>query len=301
MDVKLTGRVLVPWLVKSLEQGDVDFRPICGEVVARENPSDLLDSLGETKGKWVVLDGYHFGVECHKAVRKAGSRVMVIDDYMHLAEYHCDVLLNQNLESEAYEYQGDVGKTLLGPRYALLRKEFAVARKAAGERTFPAKAENIVLSLGGGDFLDYLGRMKTMLEISELGGCKLNILAGLMCASTISELLSNSPAELVILSKVENMSDLLLKSDLCISAGGSTCWELCCLGVPFLTMAVTENQHGIVRSLVHAGIALTVSPETLRMMLMDGEKRRISSRAGMVLVDGLGAVRVVQHLIQLGN
>ena len=58
---------------------------------------------------------------------------MVIDD---LADrpHDCDLLLDQNLGHAAADYDGLVPERctrLVGPRYALLRPEFAEARAAA--------------------------------------------------------------------------------------------------------------------------------------------------------------------------
>ena len=46
----------------------------------------------------------------------------------------------------------------------------------------------------------------------------------------------------------------MLWAELAITAAGSTCWELACLGVPAVTIVTAENQRGIAASLSHAGI-----------------------------------------------
>ena len=62
------------------------------------------------------------------------TKLLVIDDYNHLPEYECDLLLNQNLGAEKYTYNiNPEAKLLLGPKYVLLRREFRDAAKKREE------------------------------------------------------------------------------------------------------------------------------------------------------------------------
>jgi len=154
-DVFFSGRVNVPWVKERLEREGIPFMPVPGDIPGQENPQSLqpvLDTI--SKGDWFVFDGYHFGPDCQKAARAAGALLLVIDDYAHLPEYHCDILLNQNLGAEKLLYAGDIGRTLLGPRYALLRPEFLNARRAAESRPVRHDSRNILLTLGGGNYID---------------------------------------------------------------------------------------------------------------------------------------------------
>ena len=126
--VRLVGRVNVRWVRERLRTEGVAFTALEGEVPEKEAPEDLFGQpsdnfSNEVEGvtPWVVLDGYHFGLDCQKAVRAAGYKLLVIDDYCHLPEYSCDILLNQNIGAEKFAYTGDIGAKLLGPEFALLR------------------------------------------------------------------------------------------------------------------------------------------------------------------------------------
>src|SRR5207253_2000277 len=57
-------------------------------------------------------------------------------------------------------------------------------------------------------------------------------------------------------SDTSNMADLMADADIAISAAGSTCWELCFLGVPSLLVDVAANQTPIALELQRQGCAI---------------------------------------------
>lgn len=264
VDVRMICRLGVSWLRDRLAREDIPLLELPDMPPTTEKPADLLDQL-QGNGLplpsradapiWVVLDGYHFDAGCQKAVMQAGYRLLVIDDYAHLSEYHCDLLLNQNIGAEQLTYHGSIGRKLLGLDYVLLRQEFWDAREKARNRTRPVQPQKILISLGGGDAIDYLEKIADEIRLPELTGRTIRVIQGAMDPDRIRKAFAYCPASLEVLPCVDDMPALLLDTDLCITAGGSTCWELCCLGVPFLTVEVAENQHKIVVGLMHHNIA----------------------------------------------
>ncbi len=90
---------------------------------------------------WLVLDGMHFDPAYQDAVRPAEGRMLLIDDLAAWPQYHADLLLNQNLGAERKQYLCDEhASLLLGPRYALLRREFFRRRAGGGNRSSWEKA-----------------------------------------------------------------------------------------------------------------------------------------------------------------
>ena len=269
LTVHLMGRVNVPWVLEKLRSENIPFTRLEGEVPKEESPEAFLALIRESglHPDWIVTDGYHFTLPCQKAVREAGYKLLVIDDYNHLPEYSCDILLNQNLGAEDFAYSGDIGTKLLGPKYALLRREFVQARQRAEQRQFPAKPEKLLLTLGGGDFSSFLPSIADALTLPELTGCTLRVIQGGMREEDIRRSLAKCPATLEILGRVDDMPALLLDTDLCITAGGSTCWELCAMGVPFLVLAIAENQKNVCGSLCKAGWTSIFSIVTVKALL----------------------------------
>jgi len=102
------------------------------------------------------------------------------------------------------------------------------------------------------------------------------------------------------------MSRVMARSDLAITAGGSTCWELAFMGVPSLVLAVAENQRGIARALHEVGTArfLGWADEVAAVDLADAisdltgspaERERMAS-IGQSTIDGRGRERVVETM-----
>ena len=305
LDVHLVCRLGgVEWLAERLFREGVPLLRLPGEPPTAETPETLLRQLRGAglsepapRGApvWVVLDGYHFGPDCQQAVMEAGYGLLVIDDTAHLPEYHCDLLLNQNVGADALAYAGAIGQKLLGPAYALLRREFPEARPAALTRSRPARPQNILVTLGGGNFPEYLEGIAAAMAVPGLAGHTVRVVMGAMDAAQVRPAFAGSPARLELLPRVDDMATLLLDTDLCITAGGSTCWELCCLGVPFLTVEVAENQHEVCRWLAENGIAPRFSPAALGGLLNGPEPARTRA-AAMRLVTGDGAAEVVRRL-----
>ena len=299
--VHMLSHVGVDWVRQRLHNESVDVLLLGAPPAAQESPYKLLEDLARAAqgydpcSCWMVLDGYHFGPDCQKAVRNAGYKLLVIDDYAHLPEYSCDILLNQNIGAERLTYRGDIGQKLLGLRYVLMRPEFAAAREKATSRIFSEPPKNILLTLGGGDFSGPLRLLAPHFSVPEMTGRTLRVISGAMPEHVLQECLRDCPAGVENLRVVEDMPALLLDTDLCITAGGSTCWELCCLGVPFMTLAVAENQQGVVAGLEQLCIAWQFSKKHLLSMLQGCDPR------GFDLVDGNGVKRVILSCLQLSR
>lgn len=304
LEVRLLCRAGVDWVRERLESAGLPVELLPDAPPGAEAPQALLRQLQDSLPRacpenrvWVALDGYHFTAACHDAVMAAGYRLLVVDDYAHCARYHCDILLNQNIGAEALVYHGSIGDRLLGPRYALLRPEFAAARLRALQRD-RSEAATLLLTLGGGDFSGHLGRLAPALTMPELAGRRLRVLAGAMPPERVAALLRDCPARVEVLGRVDDMPALLLDTDLCITAGGSTCWELCCLGVPFLTLEVAENQRNICAWLSEHDIAPAFSAEALGRLLTSAKLRGAHAARVRALTDGTGADAVVKALLE---
>lgn len=283
LDVHMICRLGVDWLQERLAEEGIPLHCLSDMPPAAETPDDLLRQLQAASlpvpgtvaaSIWVVLDGYHFDTACQLAVMRAGYRLMVIDDYAHLPEYYCDVLLNQNIGAELLTYQGHIGRKLLGLNYVLLRQEFWDAQKKAEQRIIPVPPQNILVTLGGGNFIEYLEKIAADMCLPELAGRTIRVIQGGMDADRIRAAFVHCPAHLEILPCVDDMSALLLDTDLSITAGGSTCWELCCLGVPFLVLQTAENQMYVVSGLIKENFAFPYTPLHLKQMLKKSSQQQ---------------------------
>ena len=135
-------------------------------------------------------------------------------------------------------------------------------------------------------------------------------------SSLVSEALAHpSVADLNVryLDGVHDVATAMAGADLALSASGTTCWELCCMGLPAVLLPVAANQEplgaAMHRSCIahNAGPLSSVSPAglaaTVADLARDHDRRVEMARRGPQLVDGRGARRVVtrmrSHLLEL--
>jgi spore coat polysaccharide biosynthesis predicted glycosyltransferase SpsG len=110
---------------------------------------------------------------------------------------------------------------------------------------------------------------------------------------------------LTVVPRIVDMATAMLGSDLVVSAGGSTVWELCCLARPAATVQVATNQADVYQRLTSAGVVVGLgaapvlraeAARRLRAMVARPDSLATLARAASELVDGRGAERVMKHL-----
>jgi spore coat polysaccharide biosynthesis predicted glycosyltransferase SpsG len=103
-----------------------------------------------------------------------------------------------------------------------------------------------------------------------------------------------------------NMAPLLLWADVAISGAGGTVWELACLGLPAIVIALSQDQREIAQGLAQNDVAISLGwhanlsqeriGDVLSSLIGDRERRVAMGERGRKLVDGRGAERVVVFL-----
>ena len=264
----------------------------------------------EMDARWIVADGYHFQRDYQRVLRQSGRRLLLIDDYGSAGAYSVDLVLNQNLSAreELYERRDADTELLLGTRYTLLRREFA--QWLEWERSIPPAARKLLVTLGGSDpdnvtrgVIEALDRIapREWDIVVVVGGSNPH------CES-LKAAVQTARARFHLKHNVADMPDWMAWADLAISAGGSTTWELCCLGVPTVLIVLADNQEASTAAVARTGCMESIgrweplrSPDQLgrlvRELADDASRRQAMSVAARRLVDGQGAGRVVERLM----
>lgn len=256
---------------------------------------------------WVVVDGYAFGVAYQEALRKAGLRVLFIDDYGHAEYYTADLVLNQNVYATAALYPNREVRTrlLLGTRYALLRKEFGPWQ--GWRRPVSEQARRVLITLGGSDQKNVTGRIlegvqqlnNSDIEVQVLVGAS-NLSAASICAQAQADL------RVRVRQSVSNMPKLMAWADVGVTAGGSTCYEAALLGLPCLVTILANNQRAVAVALAakgtvgllgwHENLTAETAAAALQSLLASPGRRASMARAGQRLVPGSGAEHVAREM-----
>ena len=258
---------------------------------------------------WIVVDGYHFGAAYQQNLREAGHRVLFIDDYGHADRYEADLVLNQNIDAEEVLYADRAEHTdlLLGPTFALLRREFWPWRKP--RREIRAEAEHILVTLGGVDPENVTTEAVEALGFLEASGVRATAVIGRSNPheDTIRAAAKSARVPVDVRQNVDDMAELMADSDIAVSAGGSTCWELAFMGIPNVIVVLAENQKGIARGLDetrtavnlgrHEEIGTSEIESAVGSLLRNERKRCRMAGEAQALVDGWGSKRVVSEMV----
>ena len=232
-------------LATRLERENILCVPVPAAVGSEADTAFTLNLAAQHEAAWIALDGYRFTPGYSEILRSAGFQVMVVDDMAHLNRYPCDLLLNQNLSADAASYRAKVDTNtalLLGPRYALLRREF---RLVAGSRLPAARpARRVLVSFGGGDMENFTLRILSNLAAGTSRGLEVVVLAGAANphADALRRFAATAPFACEIRVDEENVAAVMASADAAITAAGSTVWELAALRLPALVGAHEENQ-----------------------------------------------------------
>lgn len=259
----------------------------------------------------VALDGYQFSADFQLGVKKTGCRLLVVDDYGHSEAYHADVVLNQNISAreDLYAWRDEGTKLLLGPRFALLRREFV--DHCGWMRVIPNKAKKLLVTLGGADADNV-----TMKVIDALAGSGLAVKVAvggsnphLPTLRQAAEAATNGATRVELVVNTSDMSGLMQWADMAVAAAGSTSWELAYSGVPSVFVILAENQAANARELEREGCGLCIGDHSgldeshLRKAIHDlagnRELRASFASRGREMVDGRGAARVADAFVSL--
>lgn len=212
---------------------------------------------------WVVVDHYALDARWEQKVSLVGAKVMVIDDLAD-RNHHCRLLLDQNLGRQQEDYDGLTTPDcirLCGPRYALLRPEFAAMRKLSLERRRTPEVRRILITLGGVDRANVTDEVLRVLSRSRLPPeTELDIVMGASAPGldSVRVQASKLPFKATVSVNVSDMAERMCLADLCIGAAGGTSWERCCLGLPTVLLVLAENQERGAKALGDIGAAILV-------------------------------------------
>lgn len=269
--------------------------------------AELTALSRKVSATWVVLDGRHFPSEYHKHIKQADLRLACIDDQALLHSYYSEVIVNPNPRAEELKYPCLPGtRLLLGTKYALLRREFSTRTDI--RRPLSERGRNVLVTMGGADPDNITGKVLKALAQLPLSEVLLTVVIGPNNPheSALRNIMACLQAPIILHKDVANMPDLIGKADLCITAGGGTCWELAFMGVPMLLITIAENHVSTVDTLAKEGCAISLGwfhaltaqtiASSVRNLLQDRGHRQRLVKTGRRLVDGQGAARIVRSL-----
>lgn len=295
--------------------GRVSDEPTHADWLGTDWETDAVQTRNALPGSPVdllIVDHYALDRRWQMALRDLARHRMVIDDLADRV-HDADLLLDQNLGTSAADYAALLpahARRLIGPRYALLRPEFAAAHARIATTASADRAlRHILIAVSGTDpdnvseqLLDRLDTARLPADVAitvVLGNSAPHI--GAVRARTAR---MRPPTQLLV--GVNDMSRIFAGADLCIGATGGMSWERCCLGLPTLLLVLADNQVKAASALADAGAGLLVGDirhpgwelrfDAQLQAALDPRQRDAMHQRAMAICDGQGARRIVGTL-----
>lgn len=250
-----------------------------------------------------IVDSYRAAHDFYKTVSEIVRIPVYIDDYKRL-DYPRGIVINVALNASDLDYPQKEGiRYLLGRQYVLLRKELWDV-PIREERD---QVESFLITFGGIDFGDMTIRTLGLLRENWPDSIK-NVIVGPAFQNIEDIKMAADKGTRLFFSPLERkVKDIMIGSDIAISAAGQTLYELARIGVPTVAVTVAENQTNNVKAwlktecILHAGWStdpniLERIGENIHLLKLLQERQKISINA-KALIDGLGAMRVAEEII----
>ncbi len=276
--------------------------------------AQTLAAAGDAAIDWLVVDHYAIDAGWEQALRSRASRLLVIDD---LADrpHGCELLVDQSpgrVDADYAPWTTPGCRVRTGPRFALLRPEFAAWRARSLARRASARLDQVLVTLGGSDPDNVTGSILDALVRCPLpADTTLRVVMG-ASAPALDQVRARAaalPWPTQVLVGVDDMASLMATSDIAIGAAGTTALERCCLGLPSVLVVLAANQAAGARALADAGAAVLIEDRGALLpaladalgRLGDAAGRSAIAHAASQVTDGAGTERVVAEIEACGG
>lgn len=283
----LAPRVRDAWSVEGVE-----IRTLDASAAPEDDAQATRDLVRSTGAAWLVVDGYHFD-DRYRSVAAGPAMLAWIDDHGAPAA-DADLIVNGNLYGHRDLYPGTRARLAVGPRYALLRREFRSYRTGSTAR------EGILVSLGGADPDGQTGALLAALAAHGIRG---RVTVGPHQRDAEDVLRSAARFGWASIQAPEDMAELLGSCGLAVVGAGTTVLEALALGTPTVAVQIAENQRLVVEALARLDLATVAdgfNPERVAAecaaLLRDDRRRENMAMRARQAVDARGARRVVGEM-----
>ena len=269
----------------------------------------LAALASDRQAAWVVVDGYRFDSEYQRNLKNAGLKLLFVDDLAQCEHQFADLVLDQNLHASESMYARRELHTrlLLGPSYAMLRREFQAMRE--WRREIPTVGRTLLITMGGSDPDNFTLRLIKALAKISLPDIEITVVAGGSNPqlSDLRRAMSGLKMPIHLIDNANNMPELMAQSDIAIICAGGTLWELLYMGCATLSYFRTATQGQIVAKLDSMGAVRSMGSvddfeenrlaRALEEIIKCRDCRAKMDQLGRTLVDGKGINRVLGQVL----
>ena len=252
-----------------------------------------------------IVDSYLADICFYERLADAVKTPVYMDDN-HRLDYPKGILLNGSIYAERMGYSNRGGRScLIGSRYVPLRKTFW----ETATRKMKEDVGAVMVTFGGNDSRGMAPKVLRLLR-ENYPALKKNVVIG-KAFKNIGRIEKevDSNTTLFYYADAKKMKDVMMVSDVAISAGGQTLYELARAGIPTLGVCMIKNQELNLEGFHESGFLKFVGwynddnieskiVEAMEGFLRDSKARKKAYSKGRELVDGQGAKRVVESILE---
>jgi UDP-2,4-diacetamido-2,4,6-trideoxy-beta-L-altropyranose hydrolase len=297
-----------PEIEERLRSGGFQVARINAQAGGEEDAAQTKELCQTGSASWLAVDGFQFSQAYCASVTSERSRLLLVDDDGERTPYECDLVLNVNPQATDAMYipRKEHTRLLLGPHYFLMRDEFL--KFPPKKYDIPDRARRILITFGGADPHNVtLKVFQAMQEIRDTS-FELTVIVGATNPhyASLRSAVDHSRHVARLLLNASNMPELMAQSDLAITAGGGTCFELAYMKVPMFLVTMAKNHERTVETLHQARTAISAGwfdsltnealIVALQKVIHDRELRHELQQNASRMVDGRGAQRVVEAM-----
>lgn len=298
-------------IYKWIEDNGFSYKTIIRTNDEETAATEFLEVLSQSTNREsiVVLDGYHIQTLHEQRLKKEGYHVVAIDD-LHSWPHVADAILNHapGITSAVYQAAHST-RLLLGAEYALLRPSLLEASKR--ERNIQSP-KHFLISMGAADEHNYTMFFANLVR-EHFPSAKLNLLTSTLNPhlDDLSTLTATSPDHvyLKINLSTEQLTELLIQTDVVICPASTISLEACAAGCTLITGYTAPNQIGILAGLQKSGAGFSLDSfeklETeevalqLKEWLLDEKLRMAQLHNQRDLIDGKSGLRLAMAFLEI--
>jgi spore coat polysaccharide biosynthesis predicted glycosyltransferase SpsG len=219
--------------------------------------------------------------------------------------YPHGIVINGNIHALELNYdKSQEIDYLLGPQYSMLKKDFW----DVPIRSMNKEINTIFISLGGSDLRNLTPKILKLI-IDEFPTIFKKVIIGSSFKNIKKiENIADPSSELIYFPLASRMKEEIMKSDIAITTGGQTVYELAALGIPTITIAVAVNQLHNVKSFDKLGynynagwwedknLLPNIKEGILNLKNRETRKNMIEKSRNIIKPDG--SRRIIDYLIK---
>lgn len=203
-----------------------------------------------------------------------------------------------------------VPNSYYGPEFVPLREEFQNINKK--EKTIKKEVKNILVTLGGSDTYGFTPKVVRGLS-NILDDIDITIIIGSTFRhnTQLNEVINNSKRPFRVLKNIDNMAEMMFNSDIGITGGGLTLFEMACVGTPTIVVCGELFEEETANMMQERGFSINLGFgkkldektifDTVDSLMEDYYRRLQMSKRGKKLVNGRGTERIAEIILEKIN